>query len=294
MLEIKPMRYFIAIAEELHFGRAAKRLHIVQPALSMQIKKLEETLGANLLIRNRHQVSLTPIGELFYKEAIDIVARTERLATRVGLASQGEIGQLKIGVSASALTSEILPNLIKRFKTLYPHIQVELKEVHPATQQKSLLTREVDIVIGPSQVFAGVQDKVNGIYLSQFGFKLACSDEHSLAKHNRVDVESLQQETFVGLSADEDVLGMMVTGFALPFIPRHSIQVKSTAALFSVVESNLGVAIVSSALERTAPPNLVFLDLEGIENNMPIYAFTRHSDQDPVLHHFNELILNQC
>lgn len=288
MPEIRHLRYFVAVAEELHFGRAAKRLHIVQPALSMQIKALEEELGAQLLLRDHHQVQLSEIGRLFLEQARDILKRTEQSTQLVARALQGEIGRLRIGICASSTSNSIMPNLVKAFHKLHPEVKIELVEVHPAAQAKALLNRNVDVVFGPSAAFSHIED-IAKIYLNHFSFKLACSCEHNLANFTEVDVHSLKNEIFVGLSAEDDQYGMMVTNFALPFIPMRSMQVQSPAALLSVVEANLAVAVLSEALERSAPPNIVFLELLGVDSNMDLFLFCRKAENNPLVERFMAL-----
>ncbi len=286
MLEIRHMRYFVAVAEELHFGRAAKRLHIVQPALSMQIKALEEDLGTQLFERNHHQVNLTAAGRFFYRQAQDILTRVEQASALVTRAALGEIGQIRIGISAGAAANAIPAALMKAFHKQTPQVQVELLDVHPAAQAKALLERQVDLVFGPSEAFVSVQKEVHGLYLDHFAFKLACSSEHPLASRQRVNVSKLAGETFVGIAAAEDRHGMLVTRFALPFTPLRSMQVHSQSALLSAVEANLAISVVSEALERNAPPNITFLPIDDVKSNMDLYLYTRASETDMSVQNF--------
>ena len=286
MPEMRQLRYFAAVAEELHFGRAARRLNIVQPALSMQIKALEEDLGATLFLRDRHKVQLTVAGEIFRHEVDDILARMERAVRMVRRADQGEVGRLGIGMSATAASIAILPKIVRAFHKLSPEVQVDLAEIHPAGQVKALLEGDVDLVFGPSEAFVRVGKAVSGLYLNHFAFKLACSVEHRLAKLGKVHVDDLRRETFVGLAATEDRHGMQVTAYALPFLPLNTMRVLSPAALFSVVEANLAVAVLSEALERNAPPQVTFLDLEGVSSNMDLYLYSRTGDHSTLVAHF--------
>lgn len=286
MPEMRQLRYFAAVAEELHFGRAARRLNIVQPALSMQIKALEEELGTALFLRDRHSVRLTVAGRLFADEVRDILSRVERAVQMVARAERGEVGRLGIGMSATAACIATVPELIRKFRSLSPNVFIDLNEIHPAGQAKALMDGEVDLVFGPSDAFAKVEASVSGLYLDHFAFKLACSREHPLASAGKVHVDDLKRETFVGLAAMEDQQGMMVTAYALPFIPLNTIRVTSPAALFSVVDANLAVAVLSEALERNAPPGVTFLDLEGVTSNMDLYLFSRAGTENAIVTNF--------
>ncbi|MCX7635948.1 MAG: LysR family transcriptional regulator, partial [Syntrophales bacterium] len=122
-MELRHLHYFIAVAEELHFGRAARRLNISQPPLSQQIKQLEEELSLRLFERTRRRVTLTPAGVAFLEEARRIIAMTEEAVRRTVRADRGETGQLSVGFIGSANYS-ILPRAIRAFRRCYPDVQL--------------------------------------------------------------------------------------------------------------------------------------------------------------------------
>lgn len=288
MLELRQLRYFQAVAEELHFGHAAQRLNIVQPALSMQIKSLEEDLGTPLFVRDHHKVQLTAPGKLFYSEVTDILSRLQSAVIAVDRASRGEIGQLRIGASAGAATGDLMPEIIKAFRRASPGVHVSLTEIHPAGQAHALIDGEVDLAFGPPEAFRKLENSVTGLYLTHYAMKLACSADHPLAKKKRIHFDALRNETFVGLTSEEDRLGMQITRYALPYIPKHTMQVRSPVGLFSIVEANLAVSVVSSVMELRAPKNVVFLDLEGIDYRMDLYLYSRIDNSDVIIQNFFE------
>ncbi len=138
------MRYFVAVAEELHFGRAARRLRIAQPPLSQQIRVLEDELGTALFIRSRRMVALTEAGRLLLPEARATLGQAARAAETARAAGQGERGRLVIGFVTSACYT-VLPGAVRRFRERYPGVEIHLKEMIPAEQVSALARREIDV-----------------------------------------------------------------------------------------------------------------------------------------------------
>ena len=126
-MELRQLRYFIAVAEHLNFTEASKRLFVAQPAVSQQIAGLEKSLGLKLFIRDKHSVKLTPAGRVFLNDAIDLLSRSEEAEKRVKKAASGEVGQLSIGF-LNAPVKKFLPHLVKEFRGDFPHIQISLNQ----------------------------------------------------------------------------------------------------------------------------------------------------------------------
>lgn len=142
-MELKPLRSFVVLSEELHFGRAAERLCIVQPALSMQIKALEDELGVVLFDRDRHKVELSAAGKIFLPEAQATLAQAQRAMQRVKSADSGEIGSIRLGFVSSLLPS-YLPRLIRELHASYPLIELELKDMPTPDQLAALRENKID------------------------------------------------------------------------------------------------------------------------------------------------------
>lgn len=142
-MELRLLRSFIVLAEELHFGRAAERLHIVQPALSMQIRALENELGAALFDRDRHRVELSSAGRLFLPEAQATLAQAARAAQVVKSATAGEIGVVRLGFVSSVLP-DLLPTLIRGLHARFPQIELELKDMATPDQLAALKSNRID------------------------------------------------------------------------------------------------------------------------------------------------------
>jgi DNA-binding transcriptional LysR family regulator len=149
-MELRHLRYFIAVAEELHFGRAAARVHVAQPAVSRQIRALEEEIGLNLFERDRRIVALTAAGAAFLVEVRSLLRHVEDAVVTAHRAARGELGSLRIGY-VPAVVHTGLPEIIRVFRKRFSHVDVRLQEMNPAMQLEALLAERVDVgfVRGP-------------------------------------------------------------------------------------------------------------------------------------------------
>src|SRR5215470_7289796 len=143
-MELRHIRYFVTVAQELHFGRAAARVHIAQPSLSRQIRDLEAELGLQLFERNRRRVSLTAAGTTFFEEAQLLLARTADAVTAARAAARGERGRLRIAYIPSVVLGG-LPEIIRSFRARLPGVEVQLEEMPPAQQIEALRAGRVDV-----------------------------------------------------------------------------------------------------------------------------------------------------
>ena len=143
-MELRHFRYFIALAEELHFGRAARRLNVVQPALSQQIRQLEQELGVMLLSRTKRRVMLTESGRAFLVEARRTLASAEQSALAARSAAAGEVGRLRVGYVDLA-TWSVLPKVLRTYRKRYPRVELVLTELHREPQREALLRGDLDV-----------------------------------------------------------------------------------------------------------------------------------------------------
>jgi DNA-binding transcriptional LysR family regulator len=142
--EIRQLRYFLAVAEELHFGRAARRLHMAQPPLSQQIRRLEETIGYPLFFRTSRAVRLTPAGEFLLVRTRQILGKMHNDLESVRAVARGETGTLNLGFVGSAMLTS-LPSILSRYRKLYPKVDLKLKEYYTSRLIEALLDGEVDV-----------------------------------------------------------------------------------------------------------------------------------------------------
>lgn len=144
-IELRHLRYFIAVAEELHFGRAAERLRISQPPLSQQIQALEEMVGARLLARNNRNVSLTQAGEMFLKEAYQVLDQVGRAAEKAARLDRGELGEMTIGFTSSAPFIGVVSRSLRAFRQHSPQVHIKMREINAKQQIEPLLNGELDL-----------------------------------------------------------------------------------------------------------------------------------------------------
>lgn len=145
-MELRQLRYFIAVADALHFTRAAEQLHVAQPALSHQIRQLEEEIGAVLLERTNRMVRLTPAGEAFRERARMALDQASRAAVDAAHIEQGRAGRISLGFVSSAVFS-VLPELLRRFRRAVPNAEVELRELEPSEQLAAIRNDHLDLGI---------------------------------------------------------------------------------------------------------------------------------------------------
>lgn len=190
-MNLKQLEYFIALAEELHFGRAAERLGMAQPPLSRQIKQIEDDLGALLFNRGRNAITLTQAGERLYKRGVALVAELNDTLLEVRRIGQGAEGRLRIGFVGSA-TYGLMPNILKSFRASYPQVSLSLIPMNNAQLHRSLIRREIDIAIArPALDDAEIITRK----LGEEPFVLAAPDTLDLS--GNVDLRDLRGERFI-------------------------------------------------------------------------------------------------
>ena len=194
-MELKHLRYFVAVAEELHFGRAARRLHIVQPTLSTQIQRLEAEVGARLLNRTKRSVSLTGAGRVFLEEARLAIEHSERAVQGARRAASGELGRLNVGVTPNA-TYGVLTDVVSLYRERCPDVAVVPREIHSTVQIEAL--REGSIGVGFLRLPA--DHEYEDLEVKPFvrePLMAVLPKSHHLSAQKRVPLESLNGEPFL-------------------------------------------------------------------------------------------------
>src|SRR5579871_1682031 len=203
-MELRHLRYFVAVAEELHFHRAAQRLHISQPPLSQQIRALERELGVSLLSRNRRRVALTAAGAAFLDDARAILTSVERAADRARGIARGSQGTISIGFVGSAMFSPTLPNILREFHDGHPDVELVLRELPTSAQLAALAGGEIDVGVirGPIDL-AELDGQLELMTIQREHLVVAVPAEHPLAARRRLRAEELRGESFVVLARRE-------------------------------------------------------------------------------------------
>ena len=261
-MELRHLRYFVAVARELHFGRAAEGLAIAQPALSQQIQKLEHEVGARLLRRTNRKVELTEPGRLFFSEAEAILARSDQAIQAARRAERGEIGRLAVGFVSSA-TYDVLPPVVRGFRRRHAGVALTLLELTTAEQIAALEAGRLDLgfVRTPPD-----SPRLEQRVLVEEEFLAALPASHRLARSRRLALRDLCDDPFLvfprtmamGLY-DRIVSACREAGFS-PNIVQEATQ---PPVILGLVAAGLGVALVPECVRRLKWRNVVYRPLHG-------------------------------
>jgi DNA-binding transcriptional LysR family regulator len=263
-MELRHLRYFKAVADELNFTRAASRLRVAQSAVSSQIQDLENELGVVLLERSRRRVTLTAAGEAFVQASERILQSVEdasRQARRIG---HGEYGTLAVGFIGSQ-SHEWMPRVLKRFRAKYPEVEVTLMEIHPSQQLEALLARTLDVgLVGP---ISGKPP--HGLRLECFSEEwpfVGMPNDHRFARLPKVALAQLKDEPFIFTSEKNSpsyrsLISRMCERAG--FVPRVVQEVDRARTGVQYVAAGFGISIFAEHISRLPAPGVRFVPLSG-------------------------------
>lgn len=262
-MELRHLRYFVAVAEELHFGRAAVRLAIVQPSLSQQIKQLEDEMGFPLLRRTRRSVELTDAGSAFLVAARKILAEVQEAKRIAQRAYRGEVGRLVIGYISSS-TYDLLPRMLQAYRERFPHVEVALRELTTLEQLRALEEGSIHVGLMRLPINAPM---INVEVVRRESIVCVLPEAHPLAPHEKVDVASLMNEPFV-LQANQRGLGyyiqLMKLCLAAGFSPNVVQEVTEMHAIVGLVAAGIGISLVPHSTRNIRSQGVVYRELEGV------------------------------
>lgn len=286
-MELRHLRYFVTLGETLHFAHAAEKLHIVQPALSMQIKALEEELGTQLFIRTRRKVELTTAGEMLLVEARRSLAHANRMTDLAEKANRGITGQLRLGFSAGAVYSGLLPALVRDLNAQAPEIDIRPIECHPRTTFTLLAEDETDAILGTLYT----QDppaEIGHISLRQDRPQLVLPLSHPLRRQKSIAPDQLKKEQFIGYAGPEDIDGMGMTERVLGYAPYASSKVSTPAMAIGLVAAGLGLAVIPSSVAKPAS-GVVYREINNCNERIDISLIWHKNRQSGAVERLIEL-----
>ena len=285
-IELTHLRYFIALAEELHFGRAAARLHIAQPPLTRQIKLLESRLQCRLFERTSRSTRLTPAGDQFLERARAVVAGADRAFAAIGILSQGESGQITLATAPSLMLGA-LARLIRRFRKKYRNVEFRLEEMASSAILLAVHTGTADLGL-----IRGL-DKHPGIE-THLRWKEAMvailPPDHPLAEQAAISVAQLRAEPFVffpkhlGPSFYEEVMGYCRHA---GFVPQISQEARQWSSILSLVSAGMGVSMGPQSVATLLPKAVRCLPLKGLRT--PVRIVARRGAFHPAVANFLKL-----
>ncbi|MEX3020888.1 LysR substrate-binding domain-containing protein [Kluyvera sp. STS39-E] len=293
-MELRHLRYFLAVAEEEHFGRAAKRLNIVQPALSMQIKALEEELGGALFIRTSRHVELTDAGRLLQTEAQRTLAQVEHTQLAVARSLRGETGRVRVGFAGNAIFSGKMIADLRLFHQSYPDAELVIQEVAPQQQVEAILAGQLDVGYTPQSSHTSTAEII-AQPLGQWDFLLALPEDHVLAKQSTLTIDMLANEPLILYEAhDANERLYLLLQEKLGDNLRVAHRSGSTLSVLAIAATGLGLALIPSPLQQVTIPGLTYRRLDeptltanlllirrAVEPNMTVAAYLSLASPDP-------------
>jgi DNA-binding transcriptional LysR family regulator len=285
-MELRHLRYFLAVAEELHFHRAATRLHISQPPLSQQIRALERELGVTLLERNRRRVTLTAAGEGFRDDVRTILAAVERASERARHVARGSLGTLSIGFVGSAMFSPTLPDILREFRAGHPDVELVLRELPTTAQLRALVGGELDVGVirGPVADSEG-DPQVELLTIQREHLVAALPADHRLAARRRLRAENLRGETFVILARREapGLYASLVSAMGeAGGVPEDVLEVAEMQTIISLVAGGFGVSLVPASVGQVPRSGVAFRPIAGPTPTIELSVAWRAGTGSPV------------
>ena len=290
-MELRHVRYFLAVAEELNFTRAALKVGIGQPPLSQQIRALEREVGAPLFRRLSHGAELTEAGQAFLPEAHTLLAQAERALHTARRGAQGRAGRIRVGFTGSAAFCPVVPGALRAFGEQYPAVELCLEEANTSLLLKHLLDRQLDAAfIRPGRVNPG---GVRVRALGQEAMVAAVPAGHGLTKGKTLALSALAREPLVlfprsaGASLfDEIVNACRQAGFE-PLLGQEAPQITSVANL---VAAGLGVSVVPASIAQIQVAGVTYVPIRGPTPTARLALATRLDERSTIVRRFVALV----
>ena len=282
LANLRRLDAFVAVAEELHFGRAADRLHIAQPALSQQIRQLEADLGLALLERTTRRVALTPDGAAFLPHARQLLVSAQGVARAAEELRVGARGRLRLGfVDSTAF--EFVPWFLRRFRSTWPEADVELHTMSSDEQARALVDGDIDLGVART---VPVRPAVDSAVLGHDRFMLAVPADHTVAGQRTVSLRRLAQETFVGFSRTSSPslhaeLRSLFGRHGVGYDP--AIEATEYTTIVGLVAAGEGVALVPAGVRRLQLPNVAYVKVADADARVALVRLSRIDEPQTIV-----------
>ena len=288
MVTYRQLEHFVAVAQELHFSRAADKLGIAQSAVSVQIQLLEEGLGVRLLQRHKRQpITLTDAGELLYAEAVAVLSHMER-AQQVGrLAAQGLSGNIRLGYVASAVTSGLLSRMLTHFRPKHEQVHLQVMAMETPRQLQALEAAEIDVgLVRPRLRYP---DNVDAVIVHSEPLMVAMPENHELARKKSLKAEDLRDQTFIAPQFNEmegfsEVLARLAAVAGFPV--KATYRVNDFIAAISLAAAGYGIVIVPESIHLFNQPGITFRPLSDFHEKVSLALAYRHRESSPAVRAF--------
>ena len=298
-MELRHLRYFVVVAEELHFARAAEKLKITQPALSRQIAALEKELNTKLISRsNKWKITLTESGKLFLQEAYKILANTERAVNIAKCTGYGGYGHLAVGAISSTIENPAFVQTVLEMRRRYPHLIMEVVDATSDTLPDQVRQRNLDIAFMRSQVTLNEDDdSLICEYLWSDPLVLAIPHDSVFARIPEVAVDSLKDQSFImvpertssSLRKFLDVFFRKYGGFS----PRVDMEIYNTYTALRMVAGKLGVAVVADSYRGMFSDKVCYRYFKDATPEIPLFVIRPADNASKMADVFLEILLKR-
>lgn len=289
-MELRHLRYFITVAEELHFGRAAQRLHIAQPPLSQQIRQLEAEIGVLLFHRTKRSVELTDAGQIFLEEAQQVFIQVAQAVQAAQRASRGEVGKLVISFVSSAAYN-VLPKTLQAFRASFPDVNLSLHELTTDKQLQGLRDGWIDVGFLRPPI---EDDTLNLATIFQESLVVALPESHPFAQQQKVSLKTLVNELFIlfprqlGPKLYDQIVSLCQQSGFSPKVVQEAIQMQT---IVSLVAAEIGIALVPASLQNLQRTGVIYRTIQEVTPKAEIAVIWRSNDLSPVLQQFINIVI---
>lgn len=291
-IELRHLRYFIAVAEELHFGHAAARLNISQPPLSQQIQILEQQVGARLLARTNRSVSLTPAGRQFLADSRQILSQVDEAAARAMRLHLGETGELRIGFTSSAPFIKAVSDTLSSFRQRYPDVHIQTREINTREQISPLNEGLLDLGLMRN---TPLPETLAWEVILREPLLAMIHKDHPLAVRSAVSLVELAQEPFVffdphvGTGLYDEILGLMRRYQLTPTITQ---EVGEAMTIIGLVAAGLGVSILPASFRRVQLTEMRWVPIIEADAVSEMWlVWSKHHEQGSAAARFKQQLL---
>ncbi|MGH8853256.1 MAG: LysR family transcriptional regulator [Telluria sp.] len=293
-IDLKQLRYFLAVAEEKSFSRAAERLHISQPPLSQQIMKLESELGVRLFTRTTRSFELTVAGKALMVEAAELLGRMRMTIDSIRQIDRGEVGRLRVGIVGSAMWGPI-PGLLEQFQSQYPRVTWTIHELGPNDQWEALRAKQIDVGFWR-------EPRIEPDVLKQANLRqdlcfrenvvVAINARHPLAQSEAIELHDIAAEPMLTLHLDQSAEPRYLIQCCVNagFEPTIAQEVNEPQTMLAMVGAGLGVALLPETTSRIGWPGVRFLPIRSNPPSANLYISYLAQDDAPVVRAFLKIL----
>ncbi|NRR31756.1 LysR family transcriptional regulator [Oxalobacteraceae bacterium] len=293
-IDLKQLRYFLAVAEEKSFSRAAERLHISQPPLSQQIMKLESELGVRLFARTTRTFELTVAGRALMTEAAELLGKMRMTIDTIRQIDRGEVGRLRVGIVGSAMWGPI-PSLLEEFQTKFPRVTWTLHELGPNVQYEALRAKQIDVGFWREPKLDDDELKRDNLR-QELCFRedvcVAINEHHPLATQSEIEMMDIANEPMLTLALDKSAFPRYLIQCCVKagFEPVIFQEANEPQTLLAMVGAGLGVTLVPETTSRIGWPGVVFLPIRSNPPSANLYISYTALDDAPVVRAFLNIL----